>query len=54
MSKLNEEQKEYIKGITSKKHQKKLKKAFKQSNKETEILNSVKTLKKFFQSIAPK
>ena len=54
MSKLNLEQKEYLKTLDSKSLTKRTKKAFKISNEENEILNSKKLLKKFIKSICPK
>lgn len=54
MSKFNVEQKNYIKSIESKKDRKEVKKAFKKCNKEKELLDSVKVLRKFFKSICPK
>ena len=53
MSKLNIEQKNYIKSLDSKEDRKEVKKAFKKCNKEKEIIDSVKVLRKFFKSISP-
>jgi len=53
MSKLNSEQKNYIKSLDSKKDQKEVKKAFKKCNKEKQIIDSVKVFRKFFKSISP-
>lgn len=54
MSKLNIEQKNYIKSLDSKEDRKEVKKVFKKCNKEKEIIDSVKVLRKFFKSISPK
>lgn len=53
MSKLNKTQKEFIKTLNSKESQKAVKKAFKESNKEKEVLDSMKILREFFKSISP-
>lgn len=54
MSKLNSEQKNYIKSLDSKEDRKEVKKAFKKCNKEKEVFDSMKVLRKFFKSISPK
>ena len=54
MSKLNAEQRNYIESLDSKKDRKEVKKALKKSNKEKEVFDSMKVLRKFFKNIAPK
>jgi (p)ppGpp synthase/HD superfamily hydrolase len=53
MSKLNSQQKNYLKSIESDSKRKKLKKAFKKVNKEKELLDSKILLTKLFKSIDP-
>jgi len=53
MSKLNTQQKDYLKTIESKKNRKKLKKAFKKENKVKEFLDSKRFLIKLFKNSNP-
>jgi hypothetical protein len=53
MSKLNLEQKNYLKTIESESKRKKLKKAFKKENELKVFLDSKKLLKKLFKSMDP-
>ena len=54
MSKLNKEQRNYIESLAFKKDKKECKKEFKKINKEKEVFDSMKVLRKFFKSICPK